>query len=61
MNDYKSLYELYSAEHVWSLVFCFNVSNDNRLVGRWVSGWWVDGSVVDGFNKTPQAVAATSS
>ena len=42
MNDYKSLAELLNAEHVWNLVFCFNVSNGNR-------------SVVGGFNKTPLA------
>ena len=32
-----SLSELQYAEHVQNLVLCFNVSNDNRSVGRWLS------------------------
>ena len=32
-----SLSELQYAEHVQNLVLCFNISNDNRSVGRWLS------------------------
>ena len=42
--------ELKSGEHVLNLVFCFNYFNYSQLVGRWISGLVVSGSVVDSFN-----------
>ena len=53
----KVFQELQNAENGWSLVFCFNVSNDNQLLGKWLFGLWVSGkwSVgqwVGGFDKT---------
>ena len=46
-----SFQELKSEEYVSNLVFCFNYFDDSHSVGRWVSDWWVAGSVVGGFDK----------
>ena len=44
--------ELKNEEHVFDLVFCLNYFDYSRSPGRCVSGQWVDGSMVGGFNKT---------
>ena len=51
-----SFQELKSEEYVSNLVFCFKYFDDSHSVGRWVSDWWVAGSlvagsVVGGFDK----------
>ena len=43
-----SFQELKSEEHLLNLIFCFNYFDYIQFLVQWVSGWWVDGSVVNG-------------
>ena len=45
--------ELKNEERVFDLVFCLNYFDYSRSAGWCVSGQWVGGSMVGGFNKTP--------